>query len=360
MALQYATKIASLPNHISFNTIFRPLHEHLYLVKTNYFPSFGIRIQPLLSEAGISLDSIADTPFFNTPPWAMSPPKIDFDLSQHKKRDTSSTVFDSLFRELRSKYGDYAPIYTDGSKDGDRVGSATVTPSETISVCLPPAASIFTAELQAILQALEFIQSSSSLKHIIFTDSLSSLQAINNKQLEHPLVADVYRLLLSYEFNSKDVVFYWLPSHVDIRGNDQADFAAKAALDLPQSPFLIPYKDFNSCINHFIYDRWQRSWDLAGTNKLHHIKPLLGDWSNSYRTNRRDEVVLCRSRIGHTFLTHIFILKREPQPECVHCHVPLTVKHILIECKHLKYIRSKYYRCKYVSYLLNRSYMTKC
>ncbi|KAK6189067.1 hypothetical protein SNE40_005112 [Patella caerulea] len=346
LALQYATKIASMPHHISFDTIFRPYHEHLYSLKTNVIPSFGIRIQPLLSQAGISQDSIANTPFFETPPWSISPPMVDLELTKNKKKDTSSTVFQSLFRELRSKYGDYSPIYTDGSKDDDRVASATVTPSETISVRLPPAASIFTAELQAICQALEFIQSSSSLKYIIFTDSLSSLQAIKNKQLAHPLVADIYRLLLSHEFNGKDTVFCWLPSHVDIKGNDQADLAAKSALDLPVSKFLLPYTDFKSSITCFIYDRWQRSWDDADTNKLHHIKPLLGDWPSSYKTSRRDEVVLCRSRIGHTFLTHIFILKREPQPECIHCHVPLTVKHILIECNHLKFIRSKYYRCQ--------------
>ncbi|KAK6171734.1 hypothetical protein SNE40_018172 [Patella caerulea] len=167
------------------------------MMKTNTIPSFGIRIQHLLLEAGISHDSIANTPFFETPPWSISPPKIDLDLTKNRKKDTSSTVFQTLFGELRSKCGDYAPIYTDGSKDGDRVASATVTPSETISVRLPPAATIFTAELRAIFQALEFIQSSTSLKHVIFTDSLSSLRAINNKQLVHPLVADIYRLLLS-------------------------------------------------------------------------------------------------------------------------------------------------------------------
>ena len=46
---------------------------------------------------------------------------------------------------------------------------------------------------------------------------------------------------------------------------------------------------------------------------------------------RRYEVVLIGLHISHTFLTHYFktILKSEPRPECVPCHCPLTVKHLL-------------------------------
>jgi hypothetical protein len=42
--------------------------------------------------------------------------------------------------------------------------------------------------------------------------------------------------------------------------------------------------------------------------------------------------VLCRSRIGHTRLTNSYLLKGEPQPQCVPCQCPLTVEHILIHC----------------------------
>ena len=39
-------------------------------------------------------------------------------------------------------------------------------------------------------------------------------------------------------------------------------------------------------------------------NKLYSVKPVLGDWQSSYRWCRKDEVVLCHARIGHTHLTH--------------------------------------------------------
>ena len=69
-------------------------------------------------------------------------------------------------------------------------------------------------------------------------------------------------------------------------------------------------------------------------NKLHSVKPVLGDWQSSYRRCKKDEVVLCRARISHTHLTHSYILRKDPPPLCEHCQCILTVRHILVECNH--------------------------
>ena len=68
--------------------------------------------------------------------------------------------------------------------------------------------------------------------------------------------------------------------------------------------------------------------------KLHSVKPDLGDWQSSYRRCKKDEVALCRARIGHTYFTHSYILKKDPPPLCEHCQCILTVRHILVECNH--------------------------
>ena len=47
---------------------------------------------------------------------------------------------------------------------------------------------------------------------------------------------------------------------------------------------------------------------------------------------RRKEAALCRLRIGHTRLTHSFLMSGDPIPYCEDCLVPLTVKHLLVEC----------------------------
>ena len=44
--------------------------------------------------------------------------------------------------------------------------------------------------------------------------------------------------------------------------------------------------------------------------------PLQGGWQSSYRRCRKVEVVLCRARIGHTHLTHSYILRKDLLPQC--------------------------------------------
>ena len=58
----------------------------------------------------------------------------------------------------------------------------------------------------------------------------------------------------------------------------------------------------------------QREWDTAVNNKLHATKPLIGEQPSAYRSVRRDEVVLSRFRLGHSYLTHSYLLKGEPPP----------------------------------------------
>ena len=61
-------------------------------------------------------------------------------------------------------------------------------------------------------------------------------------------------------------------------------------------------------------------------NKIHSVKPVLGDWQSSYRRCDTDEVIICGVSNGHT---HLYILKIEPPPQCEHYQRILTARHIL-------------------------------
>ena len=45
-----------------------------------------------------------------------------------------------------------------------------------------------------------------------------------------------------------------------------------------------------------------------------------------------DEIVYNRLRIGHTRLTHSYLIDHTDPPECTNCRQQLSVKHILTEC----------------------------
>ena len=110
-------------------------------------------------------------------------------------------------------------------------------------------------------------------------------------------------------------MFYWIPSHVGIIGaNEKAETAAKAGLSKRVTNVPIPYGDFSKHINVPLKRKWQSQWDETVNNKLHEFHPQLGLWPGGSRIIRREESVLSRIRIGHTHLTHCFLLKGENPP----------------------------------------------
>ena len=82
------------------------------------------------------------------------------------------------------------------------------------------------------------------------------------------------------------------------------------------------------------------------SNKFHEILPKLSDKLLSFCNTRKENTVLNRLHIGHFYLTHSFILRKEEAPVFVACNVVLTVKHILMECADLLEIRKKYFEEK--------------
>ena len=139
-------------------------------------------------------------------------------------------------------------------------------------------------------------------------------------------------------------MFCWLPSHVGIRGNEKATKAAKSILALQPSNLKLPYIDFKPAINKYLLNKWQLVWDTAVDNKIHSIKSILGEWRPAFRIDRKEEVVLARLRIGHSFITHSYLLKGEEQPTCVPCDTPFTIKHILLHCIDFQNLHDKF--CK--------------
>ena len=61
-----------------------------------------------------------------------------------------------------------------------------------------------------------------------------------------------------------------------------------------------------------------------------------------------------RIRIGHTRLTHQYLLEAETLPQCEICESQSTIKHILVECKKYKYIQKKYYKESDIKKLFGR------
>jgi kelch-like protein 2/3 len=252
-----------------------------------------------------------------------------------KKDKMSNLNLCRLFTgHIATDHSDHNHIFTDGSKDADNVGCATISGVETLSRKLNPQSTIFTAELYAILDAMNFIDSSDTTNHTIFSDSQSAIQAIQLYNNNHPIVMEINTWLIRLSSRHKIIRLCWVPSHIGIPGNEAADTAAKAAstsdnaIDYPN----IPHKDYYPLFKKTLKNCWQETWSNTADNKLRQIKETIKPWPSSAQKVRKHERVLARLRIGHTRLTHGYLMERGRPPYCDDCLVPLTVKHMLAEC----------------------------
>jgi len=333
--LQLYTRMLRKPDSVNCRTTHKP---RLTLVQTPYSnpklqKPFGLRAELLLSS--LNLEKPLVIPVSTTiPPWSDIKINVCTDLHRGLKSVLEPEAVKMLALDHMCQHCDDTPIYTDGSKSATGVGCATIFPDTCFSMALPAQTSVFTAEAVAIYIALKNIKSdTSNTRYTIFSDSLSSLAAIRNVNHNSPLISKIYRNLLRLQTEGRIISFCWIPSHVGISGNEEADVEAKnESLSVNVNPCHIPHSDYYADYKRKLNEKFKQHWQSLENNKLRKIKQNLDYWWSAHLKSRRKSVVLCRLRIGHTRLTHGFLMDRSNRPYCEGCLVPLTVEHILSEC----------------------------
>ena len=338
LSLRYATSIKQFPSHPAYEAIFSNelLHSFLQGASRGSQP-FCRRLDTWLREAGLDMGQVLTYTPRRTEPWLTHPLQIDTSLTRFSK---GATQAEELRQEaeilIYDMHQNSAHFYTDGSKTSHGTGSAYHSSHGCGQTPLPQMATVFTAELVAILCCLERIAQLNNANSTIFTDSLSSVQLL------HPTCTaySPYRDLILEKADGlrkagKNVAVVWIPAHVGIPGNEAADSAAKSAALLSPDPCIkVPARDMRAVAKRYIISEWQKTWDREPpNNKLKEIRAKLGAWSSSDRRSRVEEVILARLRIGHCYSTHGYLLSRNSEATpCRLCGHPLSVRHVLVEC----------------------------
>ena len=320
-------------------------------------PPLGLRLKSCITDANINLNSIAQTTIPSIPLWVLKHANFLFELHElGPKTDIPAERFLSKYNEMMSDFATYTQIFTDGSKEGNTASAAAVSQHSTRFRRLPDGASVFSAEACAVTLALDMIESMrSNDRFVIISDSMSILQALHGRKWENPIVLDILTRVHNMIADGKTVCFVWVPSHIGIRGNTQADAAAKVARLFPDVGFKVSHSDLKQQINSFMKSRWQLAWDSETRNKLHRIQPGVGTSVSVRGLSRREERTVHRVRIGHTYLTHAYLLRSEAPPICTACQMPLTIEHILISCPAFNHTRSKYFQSNTMDDLFKNS-----
>lgn len=233
-----------------------------------------------------------------------------------------------FFLEQIQRYQGYLNLYTDGSRSENGVGAALVVNNESHYWTLNPMCSIFTAELYAIWQAMLYFSFQGNSRCLICVDSLSAIKVLENRFTQNEWAIKIIETYTYLKSINKEVTIMWIPSHVNIVGNVLADSAAKhATTGLVDEGIPVPLDDIKKAIKQNLTNVWQEQWDRYD-GQLKRIKPSIKKWIYPKDISRREQVVLCRMRIGHTNLTHLYLLAGSARPRCETCRVRLTVQHI--------------------------------
>ena len=336
LTLRYCMKVNCRENHPCHDLLTNRFALHAvdksYMQRISGFPLHE-RMTFMCNELQFRIPADVVSKQLSIAPWRVKHCMVR-KLVQMKGGSTNDIHIQSVFHDLRNRFPSSAFIFTDGSKSPTGVGCAFVHGVIRCRFRLPDQCSVFTAEAFAVLRALQYIDTNVIQRPVVCSDSLSVMMAIKHGTSDHPVVIDIMELVHRLVQTGYDIFMLWLPGHCNIHGNELADTEAKRAMASPEiCEIQFGYKEYRPLLRQVLRTRFNTLWTnyWPGTT-MKAIREVSGRWESSIRTNRREEVILCRLRLGHTRLTHSYLIDHSRESECEHCQCPLSVQHILVEC----------------------------
>ena len=196
--------------------------------------------------------------------------------------------------------------------------------------CLSPENSIYQAELFAILNALHWALNSNHKTFLIITDSLSSIQALQNITTSDAMVSSILHFLQSFP-PLKIVSFSWVRGHTGIIGNETADKLAKQAAQtvniksfnfVPFPPSFLKYQ-----LKQNFFLQWQNIWTTSEKGRFtFNFFPKV---STSLQIVNR-ELIIFLSNHG-PFQSYLHRIGKRSSPLCI-CGQNSTSLHYILVC----------------------------
>ncbi len=334
----YGAVIKANPNHPNKHMFCDNWQKHYFFQDENPYLH-----KPFESRV-IDIDfDMMETVYPEFPFWDFQEIKINTSLhnliqgieEDHIKREI-------VIKEINSLWGAAVHIYTDGSLDPktNKVGCSMVIPAFKVSkkFRLSNNSSIYSAELVAILMALEWIEEVKPTDAIVFSDCKSAITAIGKFDQDNKVILDIQRLYNSLKSQSTNVEIIWIPSHIGIYGNEWADLAAKKASERKNIDINLKLNkaEIKREFKTRLKDNWQKEWDTYPNNNItKKVRPQVCLYMNNWNIPREWEISMHRLRLGKCRQLNDFLytIGKHPDGKCNLCGIKDNVEHFILECK---------------------------
>lgn len=157
------------------------------------------------------------------------------------------------------------------------------------------------------------------------------------------------------------VAIQWIPSHVNIRGNEIADSLAKHAIDGTITiSNVILIKDAFVILNNKLLEKvnlWYRDYvEIEGKGiKFYNFQNVIEKRPWFFNTDLSGTEVRLLNRLlsGHDYSkSWLAKMKLADDPDCEICQEPETAEHVILFCSRFGRIRAMYsFECKFKSLL---------
>ncbi|XP_073952992.1 uncharacterized protein [Choristoneura fumiferana] len=271
-------------------------------------------------------------------------------VSKPKRSVPIDCLKNNVIQMMVQEYDGFYKLFTDGSKSMG-VGAAFFDPQLNISkqFNLDSRICIMRAELIAIYEALLYAQTIEKSKVVILSDSRSALQHLAqcvSGSRGMPVAYDVIKLIYFLQCNHTQIVLQWIPSHVGVAGNEQADRLASLAVTGGIDRVSKPYgTELVQLAKEECVSKWQELFSAASLTKgiwygTMQNKVFKVPWFDCAGLSRGLLVSALRVRSGHIPLNcFLHLMKVVQSPLCMGCDKTEDLIHFLVECDQNKEIR---------------------
>lgn len=181
-------------------------------------------------------------------------------------------------------------------------------------------------------------------KYIICSDSLSVITTINSLNALHrtsPIILQIRKNIIELESEGYVIQLLWIPAHIGISGNEQADYHAKRAIldESAKRIDKIPASDMFTYGKEYIRNKWVESWKRyreQHNSTYTRITAELSNkpWFKKLKLSREQISIIIRLKTGHcSSKQHLFRLGIIDNDICECKQDTESADHIIFSCQ---------------------------